>query len=86
MVEIIHEEGNFVWTYCENCLKLLGIKRWLVKAKKPNYKLSVEDGHRIFDVSQAIFYPHHHVYYEDGCEPGSWHIIPKYSGKDDKAE
>jgi len=86
MAEVIHEEGNFIWTVCETCQRLLGIRRWLVKSKKPGYRLTIEDAHRIYELTPALFHPKKYFHYEEAHEPGSWHIIPKYPGEDDDAE
>jgi hypothetical protein len=86
MEEIIHEEGNFIWIYCPHCLKRLGVKMRLVKSKKPDYKLTIEDAHRIYELGTVLFYPEKDFRYEDGCERASWHIIPLLPGKDDHAE
>jgi len=77
LAEIIHEEGNFIWTTCEVCQRLLGVRQLLVKSKKPGYKLAIEDAHRIYELTPVLFYPQKYFRYEEGHEPGSWHIIPK---------
>jgi hypothetical protein len=77
---IIHEEGNFIWIFCPACGERL------VKAKEANYRLTIEDAHRIHELTPILFYPKHFFRYEEGCISGSWHIIPKLQERDDGAE